>query len=97
MTVKKRVLKKSKTLGSVDSSLDVSSDSTSMNNDLSSPKKSKLIYVIIFIIALGLLFLTNKGLLLAAVVDGKPIFREDGKVLKSDQFRPADIDAVLNQ
>ncbi|HLD60939.1 MAG TPA: nucleoside triphosphate pyrophosphohydrolase family protein [Patescibacteria group bacterium] len=29
--------------------------------------------------------------------DGKPIFREDGKVLKSDQFRPADIDAVLNQ
>ncbi len=27
--------------------------------------------------------------------DGKPILRDDGKVLKSDQFRPADIDSIL--
>jgi predicted HAD superfamily Cof-like phosphohydrolase len=28
--------------------------------------------------------------------DGKPILRDDGKVLKSDQFRPADIDSILS-
>jgi predicted HAD superfamily Cof-like phosphohydrolase len=29
--------------------------------------------------------------------DGQPIYREDGKVLKSDQFRPADVAAVLRR
>ena len=97
MTVKKRVLKKSKTLGSVDSSLDVSSDSTSMNNDLSSPKKSKLIYVIIFIIALGLLFLTNKGLLLAAVVDGRPIFRWELNKAMNSRFGKQTLENIISE
>lgn len=28
--------------------------------------------------------------------DGKPIFREDGKVLKSELFKPADIESIFN-
>ena len=27
--------------------------------------------------------------------DGKPVFREDGKVIKSDLYSPPDLDSVL--
>jgi len=29
--------------------------------------------------------------------DGEPIFREDGKVLKSDRFEPPDLESILSQ
>jgi predicted HAD superfamily Cof-like phosphohydrolase len=29
--------------------------------------------------------------------DGKPVLREDGKVLKSDRYRPADVQSVLDR
>ena len=39
------------------------------------PRLSKIVYLVILIVGLVILFFTNKGLLLAAVVNGKPIFR----------------------
>lgn len=93
MPAKKRILKKSKPSESVD----ISTDSTFMNDNLPSPKKSKLIYVIILVIALGLLFLTNKGLLLAAVVDGKPIFRWELNRAMTSRFGKQTLENIISE
>ena len=97
MPLKKRTLKKSKSLELVDTSLDISSDMTSMNGDVPSPKKSKLIYLVILVIALGLLFLTNKGLLLAAVVDGRPIFRWELNKAMTSRFGKQTLENIISE
>ena len=44
----------------------------------SAPKfNTKILYVVVALLALSALLLANKGLLVAAVVDGKPLFRWD--------------------
>lgn len=93
MPAKKRILKKSKP----SESIDISTDSTSMNDNLPSPKKSKLIYLVILVIALGLLFLTNKGLLLAAVVDGKPIFRWELNRAMMSRFGKQTLENIISE
>lgn len=73
MPSKKRNFKKTK---SADLDSQLMKINSQEDNFTSQPKpKSKTIYFIILAIGLLLLFLTNKGLLVAAVVDGKPIFR----------------------
>lgn len=93
MPVKKKTLKKSKALEAVDSSSDIPMTS----NDSSTPKKSKLIYIIILVIALGLLFLTNKGLLLAAVVDGRPIFRWELNKVMTSRFGKQTLENIISE
>lgn len=97
MPIKKKTLKKSKTLETIDNSYNTSSDMTSMSGDMSSPKKSKRIYLIILVIALGLLFLTNKGLLLAAVVDGKPIFRWELNRAMTSRFGKQTLENIISE
>ncbi len=97
MPAKKRALKKTKSIESVDHSYGISSSTTSLNSEVSSPKKSKLIYLVILVIALGLLFLTNKGLLLAAVVDGRPIFRWELNKAMTSRFGKQTLENIISE
>lgn len=73
MSTKKRSFKKTKL--DEDSSELMKINSKENNFTPQAKPKPRFVYFIILIVGLSLLFLTNKGMLIAAVVDGRPIFR----------------------
>lgn len=59
--------------------------------------KYKLLFPVILILLLLILFLTNKGLIFAAVVNGKPIFRWDLNRVMSSRYGQQTLENMINE
>lgn len=57
----------------------------------------KLLLPIVLLLVLLILFLTNKGLLFAAVVNGKPIFRWDLNRVMASRFGQQTLENMINE
>lgn len=65
--------------------------------DQPQPKKYVKIVILLLVIGLVALFFTNKGLLLAATVNGKPIFRWDLNNVLVSRFGSQTLDAMVSE
>ena len=64
----------------------------------SAPKfNTKILYVVVALLALSALLLANKGLLVAAVVDGKPIFRWDLTRVLTSRFGNQTLEGMITE
>lgn len=60
-------------------------------------RNSKLLYLVIAILALSALVLANKGILLAAVVDGKPIFSWELNRVLVDRYGKQTLEGMVSE
>ena len=93
---------KKKTKIAIPSELSIEAPMPSASTDASQSsfglfKQSKSLIVGILVLALIGLFLTNKGLLVAALVNGKPIFRWDLTRTLTSRFGQQTIESMINE
>lgn len=63
-----------------------------------SPKlNAKFVYLVVAILALSALFLANKKLLVAAVVDGKPIFSWELNGVMADRYGKQTLEGMISE
>ncbi len=60
-------------------------------------RRYKLLFPVILLVLLLILFLTNKGLIFAAIVNGRPIFRWDLNRVMSSRYGQQTLENMINE
>lgn len=60
-------------------------------------RKTHLLYLVVALLALCALLLANKGLLVAAIVDGKPIWRWELTRVLTDRYGATTLEGMLSE